>query len=113
MAISFLARVLADLLEMDHVDTRKDYPVPGKTTYTFKTTSLFPSLVEAKSKVLSMLDAPVDIPENVSVTEVKRGKLFREYLVEIQVDSGKIGKLSDLLAKKYGILRRRKYSGER
>lgn len=113
MAVSILSGILKGLLEMDHIDTKVDYPVPGKVTYTFKTTSLVPSLVELKSKILSVLDLPVDIPENIIVTEVKRGKVFREYLVDIVVDKSKVGKAADLLAKKYGLIRRRPYSGER
>jgi len=109
MAMSILASILAAVLEMDHIGTEV---VADKTIYKFKTTSLFPSLVEAKSKVLSVFDLPIDIPENVEVREVKRGKIFKEFLVDITVDTRKIGKATDLLAKKYGILRRRPYSGE-
>ena len=107
--ISFLAHMLADLLEMDHIGTR----VEGENTiYAFKTTSLCERLVEIKSKVLSMLDAPFDIPRNVDVKPVKKGLLLKEYIVEITVPSTRIGELSDLLATKYGFVRRRKYSGE-
>jgi len=104
-----LATIIASVLEMDHVGTEV---VGERTVYTFKTTSLFPSLVELKSKILSMFDLPIDIPVNVEVKEVKRGRIFKEYLVDITVDTRRIGRISDLLAKKYGVLRRRPYSGE-
>jgi hypothetical protein len=104
-----IARTIAAVLEMDHIGTE----VMGDTTvYTFKTTSLIPSLTELKSKILSVLDFPIDIPKNVEVQEVKKGKVFKEYVVKIYVDRGRIGELSDLMAKKYGIIRKRKYSGE-
>lgn len=102
-----LASVLQDLLEMDHVDTSTS---AGKTTYTFKTTSLVPSLVELKSKILSIFDFPIDVPDDVNIREVKKGKLFKEYLVDITVDSAKIGKAKNLLSKKYGIVRNRPYT---
>ena len=106
---SVIAATITAILEMDHVGTSV---VGENTIYTFKATSLIPSLVELKSKILSVLDFPVDIPKNVEIKEVKRGPIFKEYIVDITVSSGKIGKVSDLLAKKYGIVRRRKYSGE-
>ena len=101
--------MLADLLEMDHIGTRVE---GDNTIYTFKTTSLTKRLVETKCKILSMLDAPFDIPKNVEIQPVKKGLLFKEYIVDITVPSSRIGELSDLLATKYGIFRRRKYSGE-
>jgi len=107
-----IATAIKAVLEMDHVDTKRDYPTPGKTTYTFKTSGLSISFQEIKAKILSVFDFPMDIPEDITVTEVKRGPVFKEYLIDIVVDSGKIGKVADLLAKKYGILRRRPYSGE-
>ena len=106
MAVSILSSFLSSLLEMDHIGVRTE---GDKTIYIFKTTGLVPSLVEAKSKVLSVLDLPVDIPEDINVREVKKGPLTKEYLVEITVDSGKVGKVSNLLAKKYGIIRKRPY----
>jgi len=108
--ISIFASLLESVLEMDHVGTR----VEGENTiYTFKTTGFHPSIVEIKSKILSVFDLPVDIPKDVRITEVKHGRVFKEYLVEIVVDSRLIGKVSDLLAKKYGVFRRRPYSAER
>jgi len=104
-----LVRGLAAILEMDHLDTKKDYPTPGKTTYTFKTSGISDSAQELKAKILSILDWPVDIPEDVTVTEVKKGPVFKEYLVDIVVDSGRIGKLENLLARKYGRFRERPY----
>lgn len=104
-----IGAAVAAVLEMDHVGTSV---VGENTIYTFKTTSLIPSLVELKSKILSILDFPIDIPKNVEVREVKRGPIFKEYIVDITVDTGKVGKVADLLAKKYGIVRKRKYSGE-
>ena len=106
MAVSLLSSALRSLLEMDHLDTRVE---GDKTIYTFKTTSLMPSTTEIKAKILSMLDSPVDIPEDITVREVKRGLIFKEYLVDIVVPTRRIGKLSNLLAKKYGIIRRRPY----
>ena len=106
MAVSILASVLSSLLEMDHVGTRVE---GDKTIYTFKTTSLLPSTTETKAKILSVLDLPVDIPEDITITEVKKGLVFKEYLVDIVVDSKKIGKAENLLAKKYGIIRKRPY----
>jgi len=105
-----LGTLLAALLEMDHLDTEV---VDGDVIYKFKTTSLVPSFAEIKAKILSILDLPVDIPKNIEVIEVKRGRFgFKEYLVKIWVDRTKIGKATDLIAKKYGIVRRRPYSGE-
>ena len=106
MPLSIISSILASLLEMDHVGTRVE---GDKTVYTFKTTSLVPSLTELKSKILSMLDFPVDIPSDVTIKEVKKGPIFKEYLVDITVDRRGIGKLSNLLARKYGILRKRPY----
>jgi len=106
VAVSILSSFLSSLLEMDHVGVRTE---GDRTIYIFKTTGLVPSLVEAKSKVLSVLDLPVDIPEDINVKEVKKGPLTKEYLVEIAVDSRRIGKVSNLLAKKYGIIRKRPY----
>jgi len=103
---SLLSTALSAVLEMDHVGTRVE---GDKTIYTFKTTSFRPTFTEIKAKILSMLDLPVDIPEDVTIREVKRGPVFREYLVDITVDSRRIGKLENLLAKKYGIIRRRPY----
>lgn len=107
--MGLLGAVLKDLLEMDHIGVTM---AGDEVIYHFKTTSVIPSLVEMKAKILSVLDTPVDIPKNVEVREVKRGPLFKEYLVDITVPARKVGELSDLLAKKYGIFRRRPYSGE-
>jgi len=104
-----ISSIITAILEMDHIGTEV---VGENTIYKFKTTSISPSLTEFKCKVLSVLDFPIDIPKNVEIREVKRGKLFKEYVVDITVPTRKIGKVSDLLAKKYGIVRRRPYSGE-
>lgn len=108
---SIITSALKSILEMDHLDTRVE---GNKTIYTFKTTSLIKSLVEPKSKILSVLDFPVDIPQDVSIKEVKRGRILKEFVVDITVPSRLAGKLRDLIAKKYPLidLRRRKYSGE-
>ena len=105
MAVSLLSSFLASLLEMDHVGVRTE---GDKTVYIFKTTGLVPSLVEAKSKILSVLDLPVDIPEDINIREVKKGPLTKEYLVEITVDNSKVGKVSNLIAKKYPLILRRR-----
>jgi len=108
-----LASILASLLEMDHVGTEV---VGDNTIYTFKTTSIFKSLTELKAKILSLFDLPMDIPKNVEIQEVKRGRLFKEYLVKITVPRDRIGRLTDLIiAKRYPLipLRRRHYSGEK
>jgi len=104
--VPLLSALLAQLLEMDHVGVREEL---DRTVYTFKTTSLLPSLVEAKSKLFSLLDFPADIPGDVTVKEVKKGLIFKEYLVDIAVDRKGVGRPSNLLAKKYGIIRRRPY----
>jgi len=101
-----ISAALSAILEMDHVGTRVE---GDRTIYTFKTTSLIPSLVEMKSKVFSLFDLPMDIPEDITVREVKKGPIFKEYLVDIAVPTRKIGKVSNLLAKKYGIIRKRAY----
>ena len=106
VALSLIASFFSGLLEMDHIGVRTE---DGKTVYIFKTTSIFPSLVEMKSKILSVLDAPVDIPEDIRVKEVKRGLLTKEYVVEIVVSRDTVGKLSNLIAKKYGLIRSRPY----
>lgn len=106
---SVIAKALEACLEMDHIGTE----VKGdKTVYIFKTTSIIPSLVELKAKILSLLDFPMDIPENVEVEEVKHGIVFKEYIVRITVPRYKLGRLSNLLARKYGILRKRPYSSK-
>jgi len=106
-ATGILSTLFSQLLEMDHVATRVE---GGKAIYTFKTTSLAPSLTEIKSKIFSVLDFPVDIPEDVTVREVKRGPIYKEYLVDIVVNRESMGKLSNLLARKYpSILGRRGY----
>jgi len=104
-----IGRAIAAILEMDHVDTKRDYPEPGKTTYTFKTSGISESLQEIKAKILSILDWPIDIPSDITITEVKKGPVFKEYLVDIVVDSGRVGKIENILARKYGIFRRRPY----
>ena len=108
---SGLSTILKALLEMDHIGVEKR---GSNTVYVFKTTGLFKSTAELKSKVLSLLDLPVDIPNNIEVEEVKRGRIFKEYIVKISVPENRIGQLTDLLARKYPIvpLRRRRYSGE-
>lgn len=112
MGASLLATLLKSLLEMDHIGTET---VGDTTIYTFKTTAIAKPLAEVKAKVMSILDLPVDIPRNVEIEEVKRGPVLKEYIVKIHVPRGGMGKLTDLLAKKYTIIpfrRRIKYSGE-
>jgi len=106
-----LTAILKALLEMDHIGVET---TENSTIYKFKTTGLFKSTAELKSKILSVLDLPVDIPKNISIKEAKRGKVFKEYIIEITVPNNRIGQLTDLLARKYPIipLRRRRYSGE-
>jgi len=103
---SIIAATVGNLLEMDHVNTER---VGDETVYTFKTTSLIKSLTELKAKILSILDFPVDIPHNVEIEEVKDGILFKEYIVKIYVNSRMVGKVENLIAKKYGIIRHRPY----
>ena len=101
---SILSSLVKAVLEMDHVSTE----VSGDTTiYTFKTTGLFPSLAEVKAKILSMLDLPFDIPAKVEVEEVKRGPIFKEYLVRIYVSRTGIGRLRDLFKRERRPLRER------
>ena len=89
-----ISSMLEILLEMDHVGTE----VRGdETVYTFKTTSLHPRLTEVKAKLLSIADFPMDIPSRVEVEEVKKGILFKEYIVRIHVPREGIGKIRDLI----------------
>ena len=102
-------RVAREVLQMDYVGATSN-PAADTVTYTFKTTSVIKSLVELKSKVLSLFDLPLDIPVDVNVTELKRGPVFKDYLVDITVKSDRVGKVSNLLAKKYGLIRKRPYT---
>jgi len=56
-----IGKAISAILEMDHLDTKKDYPMPGKTTYVFKTSGITDSIQEAKAKILSLLDWPMDM----------------------------------------------------
>jgi len=109
--LRILGSLLANILEMDHIGIER---IGDDTIYIFKATSIFKSLTELKAKILSLLDLPLDIPKNVDIQEVKRGRIFKEYIVRITVPSNRIGQVTDLLARKYPIipLRRRRYSGE-
>jgi len=102
MASVFTALMEA-LLEMDHINTEV---VGDETIYSFKTTSLAENLAEIKAKILSMMDLPADIPFDVEVEEVKRGPIFGEYIVRIHVKRTGIGKLQNILASKYGFIKR-------
>ena len=108
--LSLVSSLLKAVLEMDHIGTKRK---GNQTIYTFKTTSAIESFVEMKSKILSVLDFPIDVPENIVIKEVKRGPVFREYVVDITVDNKMIGQLGNLLAKKYGVVRTRKYKKSR
>jgi len=99
--------VVRQALDIDFIGMKT---VGEYTVYTFKTSGIAPKMQEIKAKILSVLDFPLDIPVNIVVKEVKKGKLFKEYEVEMTVHKEKIGKASDLLASRYG-LRRREYSG--
>jgi len=103
-----LGSIISNLLEMDHIGTEVD-PYSDEVTYIFKTTGLHPSIAEMKAKILSVLDFPVDIPVNVEIEEAKRGLIFKDMIVRITVKRSKIGSLENLLAKKYGIIRRKPY----
>jgi len=104
-----MSGIMKNLFQMDYVGARTD-PITDSVTYIFKTTSVSENLTEVKAKVLSLFDLPVDIPTDVKVTLLKRGPVFRDYLVEITVKSNKVGKVSNLLAKKYGLIRKRPYT---
>ena len=104
-----LGRILGGILQMDllRIDLEDD-----RVVYTFVTTGAFRSLQEVKAKALMLLDLPVDIAMDVNIEETKRGPIFKDYLVKVSVPIRGVGKISDLLARKYGIFRRRPYSGE-
>lgn len=93
------------LLEMDQIGTRVE---GNNTVITYKTKSLIPSIVEAKGKIISAFHLPVDIPCNIKVQQVKRGRIYKEYVVEVTVPSTLAGDPSNLLAKNYPILPVRK-----
>jgi len=100
--------VVAEILQMDYMgsEIRGD-----KAVYKYMTTGIAMTTTELKAKILSILDWPIDIPSDITITEIKKGKIFKDYLVEIAVPREKIGKLKNLIAKKYGIIRHRPYSG--
>ena len=103
MVFSIISELLKGILEMDHIGTED---LGDRVLYKFKTTGLNEGLVEIKAKVLSVLDFPMDIPVDVTVSEVKRGPVFREYIVEITCPKRGIGKFADLLKKKYRVIKR-------
>jgi len=92
--LSVFSALLEMFLEMDHVDTEVQ---DDEVIYTFKTTSLVPALTKIKAALLSVADFPVDIPSKIEVEEIKRGVLFKEYLVKIHVPREGIGKIRDLI----------------
>lgn len=102
-------KALANTVTLDYISSKIE---GDKTVYTLKGSSPLPTLLEAKSKLHSVLNLPPDIPEDITITETKRGRVFRDFIVEVTVPRDKLGKLRDLIAKKYG-LRRRPYSGEK
>ena len=103
MVFSIISEAVKAILEMDHIGT-EDYG--DKVVYKFKTTGLNEGLVEKKAKILSILDFPVDIPVDVSVREVKRGPVFREYVVEITCTKRGLGSVRNLFKSKYGVVKR-------
>jgi len=109
--IAFIAPIVGSLLlsalRPDFLETTV---VGDDVIYTFKITSLAQTLVELKSKIISIINIPPDIPKNIEIQLVKSGKVFKEFLVTLTVDKNKIGKLRDLLSKKYGIIREWPYS---
>lgn len=108
--IRLLGAILGAVLELDYYGARVE---GDKTILIYKTTGIHPSVVEFKSKIYSILDLPPDIPANINVTEIKKGIAgLKEYSVEITIPKHGVGKLTDILAKKYGVFRKRKYSGE-
>ena len=104
-----IVSALSKTVTVDYVGSRSE---GDKTIYTMKATSPAKTLVEAKSKIISILNFPPDIPENISIEEIKRGIILKDYTVELTVPKTRMGKPRDLVAKKYGVVRRRKYSGE-
>ena len=81
----------------------------SNTVFKYVTTGFAKTLTEIKSKIFTMLDLPFDIPNDITITEIKKGPLFKQYLVEISVPKERIGKLGNLISKKYGIIRSRPY----
>ena len=104
-----IVSALSKTITVDYVGTRSE---GNKTIYTLKATSPLKTLVEAKSKIISILNFPPDIPENITIEQVKKGLILKDYRVEVTVPKNRFGKPRDLVAKKYGVLRRRPYSGE-
>jgi hypothetical protein len=79
-----IAKIIAEILGMDHIDTQV---VGGRVIYKYKSTGILSSagIQELKAKIFSLLDFPADIPVDVRITPVKRGAIFKEYIVEIEV----------------------------
>jgi len=93
------SELIGMVLEMDHINTTVE---GDQTVYTFKTTALAPDLAKLKANLLSMLDLPVDIPQRIEVQEVKKGPIFKEYLIKIYVTRewpGAIKKINSILSK--------------
>jgi len=79
-----VAKIIAEILGMDHIDTQV---VGDRVIYKYKSTGILSSagVQELKAKIFSLLDFPADIPIDVRITPVKRGAIFKEYVVEIEV----------------------------
>jgi len=79
-----IGTVIEEIMGMDHIDTTV---IGDRVIYKFKSTGIIDSagIQELKAKILSILDFPVDIPVDVRITPIKKGIVFKEYLVEIEV----------------------------
>ena len=65
-----IAKIIAEILQMDHLDTEV---FGDRVVYKYKTTSVLgrAGVQELKAKILSILDFPADVPIDIRITPVK------------------------------------------
>jgi len=103
---SVFGKFIGSILRMDYIG----YTDNGDTvTYRYKTSIISPSTAEIKAKIQSIADFPPDIPLDVKITKLKDRPLIKDAIIEITVSKEGIGKVSNLFARKYGIIRERDY----
>jgi len=104
--IAILGKFISRTFGFDYIGYEKENDL---IVYKFKTSIVSKNLAEAKSKILSILNFPPDIPVDIDIEIIKERPLFKDAIVRVKVKDSGIAPLVDLLAKKYGRIRSRKY----